>query len=305
MEQGLSAAARSAEARAASAQVLAFGALDWSHFAGDWCIEHGVWLRAGGSAHGEGDGMTRQLEKGRPPRSVAERHTSKRRIDWLRVALRHCPVFSVLDERQLEDLLQACTPAKFPRRGLLYEEGAAADSLYLIASGRVRVVRAAGASRTLTVAYSADGELLGETALPDGQSYRATASATEAVEAVRIPLRAVLTLLARSPAFSQRMLALMIERRLEAERRVESLLSRSVESRVAEFLLDAADRNGVPDERGILIAVRYTHQEIADYVGSTRETVTLTLGELKRQALLSFDHRRIVITQRTDLAKIV
>jgi CRP/FNR family cyclic AMP-dependent transcriptional regulator len=249
--------------------------------------------------------MTRQLEKGRPEGSVAKRRAPKPRADWLRCALRRCSAFAVLDEASLDSLSQSCTLAKFPRRGLLYQQGGTADCLFLVATGRVRVVRAAGESRALTVAYSAPGELLGETALPDGQSYRATASATEAVEAVRIPLRVVQTLLEQSPAFSQRMLALMVERRLEAERRVESLLSRSVESRVAEFLLDAVERNGVPDERGVLIAVRYTHQEIADYVGSTRETVTLTLGELRRQALLSFDHRRIVVTRQTELAKIV
>ena len=90
----------------------------------------------------------------------------------------------------------------------------------------------------------------------------------------------------------------MVDRRLEAERRVESLLSRSVESRVAEFLLEAAERHGIPETRGVLIGVRYTHQEIADYVGSTRETVTLTLGEMRRQELLCFDHRRIVIMRR-------
>jgi CRP-like cAMP-binding protein len=44
-----------------------------------------------------------------------------------------------------------------------------------------------------------------------------------------------------------------------------------------------------------LIGVKYTHQEIADYVGSTRETVTLTLGDLRRKNLVLFDHRRIVV----------
>lgn len=51
--------------------------------------------------------------------------------------------------------------------------------------------------------------------------------------------------------------------------------------------------------------MKYTHQEIADYVGSTRETVTLTLGELKRRELLLFDHRRIVLTQAKELEKLV
>jgi CRP-like cAMP-binding protein len=122
---------------------------------------------------------------------------------------------------------------------------------------------------------------------------------------VQIPLRCVEELLAHHSALSRRLLQLMVERRLDTERRIESLLSRTVESRVAEFLLDAAQRHGIPDSRGLLIGVKYTHQEIADYVGSTRETVTLTLGELKRRDLLLFDHRRIVVRDPDALSRAV
>jgi CRP-like cAMP-binding protein len=101
------------------------------------------------------------------------------------------------------------------------------------------------------------------------------------------------------------MLMLMVERRIQAERRVESLLSRTVESRVAEFLVDASERHGIPESRGVLIGVKYTHQEIADYVGSTRETVTLTLGDLRRRELLVFDHRRIVLTDPDAIRSLV
>jgi len=156
----------------------------------------------------------------------------------------------------------------------------------------------------LTVAYRVPGDLLGETALAEGHTYRATATATEPVDAVAVPLRAALALLHENPAFSQRMLALMVDRRLQAERRVESLLSRTVESRVAEFLVDAAQRYGVPDSRGLLISMKYTHQEIADYVGSTRETVTLTLGDFKRRSLVVFDHRRIVLPDIDGLSRL-
>jgi CRP-like cAMP-binding protein len=247
----------------------------------------------------------RQLEKERPRGVGEERRAQKHRADALRAALSSCSPFAVLDAQGLEELSRVCVFARFPRRGLLYEEGTAAESIYVVASGRVRVVRAAGESRVLTVAYRAPAELLGETALPDGERYRDAATAAETVDAVRIPLRSVQTLLAEKAPFSRQMLSLMVDRRIEAERRVESLLSRSVESRVAEFLLDAAERNGVQDERGVLIAVRYTHQEIADYVGSTRETVTLTLGELRRKELLTFDHRRIVLRNPALMSKLV
>jgi CRP-like cAMP-binding protein len=76
---------------------------------------------------------------------------------------------------------------------------------------------------------------------------------------------------------------------------MESFLTRPVESRVADFVLEIASRHGVPDARGTLVATKYTHHEMASYVGSTRETVTLILGELKRRGLIDIDRRRVVV----------
>jgi CRP/FNR family cyclic AMP-dependent transcriptional regulator len=129
-----------------------------------------------------------------------------------------------------------------------------------------------------------------------------TATALDTVDELQIPPRCIDKLLGQNVGLARRMIELMIERRLEAEQRIESLLLRTVESRVAEFLLDAANCYGIPDSRGVLIGVKYTHQEIADFVGSTRETVTLTLGELRRRSLLLFDHRRIVVRDAEALA---
>jgi CRP/FNR family cyclic AMP-dependent transcriptional regulator len=227
------------------------------------------------------------------------------RTDWMRRTLERCQPFSALDAAAFERLLSLCAPVRFARRGMLYEQGSRADSLYVLAAGRVREVRVASDNRSLTVAYRLPGELLGETALPEGHSYQGTASAIEPVDAAKLPMRAVTDLLFDSPAFANCMIGLLVHRRLEAEGRIASLLSRSVESRVAEFLVDAARRNGLSEARGVLIGMRYTHQEIADYVGSTRETVTLTLGDMRRQSLLCFDHRRIVITDAAGLAKLV
>lgn len=232
-----------------------------------------------------------------------ERHAldSERRV---RETLRRSDLFGGLDDVALASLASGCTLVPFTRRRQIYGEKERPTALFVIASGRARVVRHDGDDRTLTVAYRGAREVIGETALLGGETYRDAATATDHGEAIRVPLTLVLDLLKR-PAFGTAMVKLMLERRLQAERRIESLLSRTVESRVAEFLLDAADRHGIPESRGTLIGVKYTHQEIADYVGSTRETVTLTLGDLKRRELILFDHRRVVIVDPTQLRRLV
>jgi CRP/FNR family cyclic AMP-dependent transcriptional regulator len=230
-----------------------------------------------------------------------ERSTSDA-ADRVLAALLRSDVFGSIERRQLVDLANNSALQRIARRRRLYTQGEAVAALYVVSSGRLRVVRGAGEGRALTVAYRGVGEVIGEIAVTRRPTHEDTATATDPVDVVHIPLRCVELLLAHNPELVLRLLQLMVERRLDTERRIESLLSRSVESRVAEFLLDAAQRSGIPDSRGLLIGVKYTHQEIADYVGSTRETVTLTLGELKRNGLLLFDHRRIIVRDIEALA---
>lgn len=220
-------------------------------------------------------------------------------------ALARSTIFAALPEPVLRQLTAASGLVRLPRRRQLYRQDERPEAIFVVASGRLRVMRESGPARSLTVAYRGGSELAGETALFDRNAYRDTASSTDYAEVVRIPIAHVDSLLNGDAALAGRLLRLMIERRLEAERRVASLLSRSVESRVCEFLMDACDRHGIPESRGLLIGVKYTHQEIADYVGSTRETVTLTLGELRRRGAILFDHRRVVVAKPERLAELV
>ena len=81
----------------------------------------------------------------------------------------------------------------------------------------------------------------------------------------------------------------------------EFIGARTVEARVADFVAQAAERHGIPESRGVLIGEKFTHIEIAEYVGATRETVTLVLGVLKRDGIIDTDHRRIVVRDAAGL----
>jgi CRP/FNR family transcriptional regulator, cyclic AMP receptor protein len=248
--------------------------------------------------------MDHPIEVGRAGGSRNERTLFEVR-ERILLALSRSDVFACCERDELNDLSEGATLLRVARRRRIYGHGEPVAGLYVIAHGRARVVRGAGESRALTVAYRGPGEVIGEIAITDLLTHEDTASATEPVEIVQVPVRHVHDVLRRNADLAKRLLQLMVVRRLDTERRIESLLSRTVESRVAEFLLDAAQRHGIPDSRGLLISVKYTHQEIADYVGSTRETVTLTLGELRRKNLVMFDHRRIVVRDMDALGHTV
>jgi CRP-like cAMP-binding protein len=219
----------------------------------------------------------------------------KRRI------LRRGAVGSAASPASQTALSDAGTIQRVTRGRPLVTQGDPANSVVLLGSGRVRLVRALNEGHTLSLGYRGAGDFICDAALGGVPNHRESAIATEDVEALIVPIATVRGLMASDPAFSNALLAALVERNAETEERLASMLFRNVEARLAEFLLKAASRWGIPDPRGVLISAPFTHQEMASMIGSTRETVTLTLGELRRKGIIEVDRRRIVVLDREGL----
>jgi CRP/FNR family transcriptional regulator, cyclic AMP receptor protein len=185
---------------------------------------------------------------------------------------------------------------------VVIRQGTAADALLVLGRGRARLERVAADGRVVPLGYRGSGDILGEACLGHAPEHRERATAMEEVEIVRLALPLVDEVLAQDPGLSPAVLSLLLARQRETEDRIESLLFRNVEGRLAEFLLKAAERWGVPSPRGTLISAPITHLEIAQSIGSTRETVTLTLGALRREGLLDVAGRRLIVRDREALA---
>jgi CRP-like cAMP-binding protein len=198
-------------------------------------------------------------------------------------------------------LCDAGTIRRVSRGRLLAAQGDPATALSFIGMGRVRLARAMSDGRSLSLGYRGVGDVLGEAALGGAAAHRESAVAAEDVEALAVPVATLRSLMAQDGALAAAMMVVMVDRQGDTEERLASMLFRNVESRLAEFLLKAMGRWGIPDPRGVLIAAPFTHQEMASMIGSTRETVTLTLGDLRRRGVLDVDRRRVVVLDREAL----
>ena len=93
----------------------------------------------------------------------------------------------------------------------------------------------------------------------------------------------------------------LIARRKDLESRVEQLIFKDVGAKLAELLLSLGQEHGVPDERGVVVGLKITHQEMANLIGSTRETVSLTLSQFKRKGLIQTEGRRVILADQEGL----
>jgi CRP/FNR family transcriptional regulator, cyclic AMP receptor protein len=222
-------------------------------------------------------------------------------------ALKLCQLFDRVSRATREAALAAAELTPFGAGDVLAEQGSPATHLLLLGRGRARAERTLGASspekqRVVPLGYRGLGEILFEGCLGGATENDGSAVSMEAGELVTVPTAVVRDLIARDAALGNAALALLVARQRETEDRIESLLFRDVEGRLCDFLLRAAERWGVPSPRGVLIAAPVTHLEIAQSIGSTRETVTLTLGALKRSGLLDVAGRRLIVKDKDALA---
>jgi CRP-like cAMP-binding protein len=142
---------------------------------------------------------------------------------------------------------------------------------------------------------------VGEVALAGRAAYDESVVAIRDVMALCVPRDVVVELLAQDPVLCAEVLRLLVARHRAAEDHICALLRSPVEARLASFLLAAAERWGIPEPQGTRIAAPLTHAEIASVLGSTRETVTLALSNLRRAGAIAVDRRQVVILQRDRL----
>ena len=93
----------------------------------------------------------------------------------------------------------------------------------------------------------------------------------------------------------------MGERRKQIETKLEHLVFRDVQAKLAALLLELGDEYGVEHEDGLQIGLKITHQEMANLIGSTRETISLTLAQFKKKNILSMNGRTVVLLDQEGL----
>jgi CRP-like cAMP-binding protein len=201
----------------------------------------------------------------------------------------------------LDALLELAKVERLPRRYRIAQQNETAQIFAILGSGRVKLERM-GPSHSFPLAHRGPGDIVGESAI-GGAPAQESAIVVDDAEALVFPAAGFRALLGSDSSLQEAMRRTLLGIQRATEERLASLLLRGVEARLAGFLLDADDRWGTEHAAGTVISAPFTHADIALLIGSTRETVTLQLGKLKRTGLIELDRRRIVIRDRGGLAR--
>jgi CRP-like cAMP-binding protein len=215
--------------------------------------------------------------------------------------LKRCPLFERLTPEEAQRLDVRSLARNFRKKEIVYFPDDPGESVLVLARGRVKINAVSPDGRETIFAFIESGELFGELAILDGEPRNEFAEAVEESLVMAVPRDELLWLMQRRPDVALHVSKLLGFRVRRIENRLRNLLFRSTRERVVSLLLELLASHGRLDGTRWEIRLRLSHQEFANLIGSTRETVTATLGHLQREGLIEIRRRRIAVLNRQRL----
>lgn len=217
--------------------------------------------------------------------------------------LQKCKLFEHLVETEIATLEARARLRKFPKGATIYLPRDAADYVYVVQEGRVRLVSITRDGKQAILALFEPGDLFGELALAGAAERDEYAETVKPSTVVSIPRDALEQVLEQNARLSLAVTRLIGWRRRRLERRLRNLLFCSNRERLTALLWDLVEQYGRRIPEGLLIDIKLSHQDLASLIGVTRESVTLTLGELQLEGLVSVGRQRLVVRNLERLAQ--
>jgi len=184
----------------------------------------------------------------------------------------------------------------FKKHDFIYFEDETSEHIYLIAEGRVKIGSYTDDGKEITKAILAGGEIFGELALVGQEKRNNFAQALDDNTSIcPMSIDDLKELMAHNKALNLKIYKLIGLKIKKLERQIESLVFKDARTRIVEFLRDWAEEKGKKVGFETMMKNYLTHKNIASLTGTSRQTVTTVLNELKEKNIINFDRRRILI----------
>lgn len=207
-------------------------------------------------------------------------------------------IFRDLSARELEEIdrqftMTGCAPGK-----IFYMPDETGEVLFLLKKGRVQLYRLSTEGKKIVVATLGPGAIFGEMSLVGQGMYNTFAEAADECVLCVMSRSDVERLMREKPQVALRIVEAMGQRLTQMERQLEEVAFKSIPARLSSLLLRLASEAGSNEVTG------YTHQDLAEVLGTYRETITQTLNDLKTKGLVEIGRKKVTLIDEAGLEDI-
>ncbi len=221
-----------------------------------------------------------------------------------RELLRRVALFSALEEPDLDRLIQATTSRKLKAKEVLFRKGDPGNQLFGILAGSLKVTAVGADGKDVVFGLMGPGEVLGEMALLDGEPRSATVVATEATSLVTLHRRDFFPFLERHPRAAIALAKELAARVRRLSERAEDRQTLPLPARIAKRLVALASEHGKRATPAGPVEIRMPQQDLADLVGTTRESVNKQLRSWEEAGFVRLGRGRILIERPERLGEL-
>lgn len=211
------------------------------------------------------------------------------------------PLFKDFEEEALVELARLFTVQSYRKHETIFREGDPGEKFYVVLSGSVAVVRDSGEKRETILSILTSNDFFGEMSVFDTAVRSASIRTLTAAEVAVLGREEFLEQIERSPRVGRHLVVALAERLRAANALIASTASQDIRSRLAALLLNLMDHFGEATEGGTRIGLRLTNQEMANMIGTTRETVNRSLNKFWDEKLIDMRAATIVIAEPAKL----
>ncbi|TAJ23667.1 MAG: Crp/Fnr family transcriptional regulator [Nitrospirae bacterium] len=219
--------------------------------------------------------------------------------------LKHIRLFDDLSPAEMQEMERITRMQEVKKRQPLYFPGDPSSNVYLLKQGRVKIANTAPSGKEVTFDILEPGEVFGELDVLENSPRTTSAEALDDTLVCVIRREDFDRYLTRHPNVTVRLTKLIGLRLKKIQSRVEDLVFRDVPARLAHLLLELRNSDGVAEGTGTRLRVKLTHQEMANLIGCSRETVSTTLGQFRDEGLIHIDGRAITIVNDKGLSRLL
>lgn len=210
-----------------------------------------------------------------------------------------------MDAQDLAALKALGTQHAYVRNECVFNTGSPGEHVYFLEKGRVKIHQLSPAGKEVILWFCFPGEMFGLGEMACGGGRVVAAQACEDSHILRISLGSFNSFVEIHPKSALLVMQLLACRLRVLGEMLVNLASDDVNTRIAKLILRLGALYGTREGEEIYLNIHLTHQEIADMVGTTRQTVSSVLSQLKRQGLLSIDNRCIHVESAACLSEIM
>lgn len=219
------------------------------------------------------------------------------------VCAKHISIFSSLSDSELQNIIKMVIRREYIKGEVLCREGEISDNLFLIREGKVKLSKMTRDGKEQILHILTKGDFFGETNLFDDIASSFTATAINNAKICTLSRANLEGILNQNPGISMKILKELAHRLAETEDLAKVLATKDVEARVASMLLEFSEKYGKLVDDNIHIELPINREDMANYCGVTRETISRKLSKFESENIINLKGNKIIIVKDIDLLK--